>query len=104
MELCGEWDAWRDIQPPGPTTLHIKGTCCFPTAGWAVEVKRHEPQGINPYILMLDVVASQGGSVAPQVLTEVAVTWSEVTDFPYEQVQILAEDTEGKVLDIHDVV
>ena len=47
---CGDWKAWHDNQPPGPKTLYVTGKCTFNTGGYSVQLKPHEPQGINPAI------------------------------------------------------
>ncbi len=92
---CGNWKAWHDRMPgPGKTpTLHVTGECSFPTAGYSVELRRHSPQGVNPAYLLLDkVVRAPSGPVA-QVVTVVQVAYSEATDFKYEFVTILPEET-----------
>ena len=47
-DTCRDWSASHDHMPPGPATLRVHGTCTFPTTGYEVELRRHEPQGINP--------------------------------------------------------
>jgi hypothetical protein len=32
----------------GPPTLHVTGECEFPSGGFTLELRRHEPQGFNP--------------------------------------------------------
>jgi hypothetical protein len=40
--------------PPGPARMHVYGRCSRSDARLAL--KRHEPQGINPYELILELV------------------------------------------------
>jgi len=91
---CGNWKAWHDRMPgPGRTaTLHVTGECSFPTAGYAVELKRHAPQGINPAYLLLDKTVREPSGPAAQVITVVPVKYAEATDFKYEFVTILPDE------------
>lgn len=85
---CHDWSAWHDHQPPGPPVLHVRGECEFPTAGYSVELKRSEPQGINPKDLLLDLVVHEPSGPAAQVITKVEARYREETDFEYETVTI----------------
>jgi hypothetical protein len=88
---CSGWSAWHNHEPPGPATLHVHGECKFPTAGYTVELRRQEPQGINPKdLLMTRIVHEPSGPVA-QVETTVEVSYQEETDFEYDTVTILPE-------------
>jgi hypothetical protein len=61
---CRGWLVWHDHEPPGPPVLHVRGECEFPTAGFSVELRRREPQGINPKDLLLDrIVREPSGPV-----------------------------------------
>jgi hypothetical protein len=74
-----------------PATLHVHGECKFPTAGYTVELRRQEPQGINPKdLLMTRIVHEPSGPVA-QVETTVEVSYQEETDFEYDTVTILPD-------------
>jgi hypothetical protein len=88
---CGEWAAWLDRQPPGPPTLHVTGACEFPSAGYTVELRRREPQGINPRDLLLDKVIHAPTGVAASVLTTVPVRYCEEASMRYETVTILPD-------------
>jgi Domain of unknown function (DUF6438) len=87
---CHDWTAVHRHDPP-PPVLTVHGTCTFPTAGFAVELRRTEPQGINPRDLLLDrIVHAPTGPVA-QVVTDVEALYIEHTDFDYETVTILPD-------------
>ena len=87
---CRDWSAHHDHEPPGPATLRVTGTCSFGTPGYTIELRRHEPQGINPKDLLLDkIVIPPGGDVGAQVITHVEARYEEITDFEYDTVTIL---------------
>jgi hypothetical protein len=98
---CRDWSAHHDHQPPGPPVLRVRGVCRFPTAGYAVELRRHEPQGINPADLLLDRIVQPPTGPVAQVVTDVEVRWSEETEFEYETVTILPDGASVPVQDVH---
>jgi hypothetical protein len=98
---CRDWSAWHDHQPPGPPTLHVRGECEFPTAGFSVELRRHEPQGINPKDLLLDLIVNKPSGLVSQVITVEEVRYDEVTDFEYDTVTILPDGPSIDVQDVH---
>lgn len=87
---CRDWSAIHDLEPPGGTLI-VSGTCTFGTTGWEVELRRHEPQGINPEDLLLDKVVHEPSGVTGQAFTDVAVRYEEQTDFNYRTVTILPD-------------
>ena len=43
---CSGWTAWQDNMPGSPPTIHVTGSCQFPTEGYSVTL---EPAiGTNP--------------------------------------------------------
>jgi hypothetical protein len=84
---CRDWAAWHDRQPGGEPTLHVNGTCPLPPGDEAI-LKRHEPQGINPSNLLLDLEVIRAGSVGDGT-QDVPVRYEEVTEFEYRTVTIL---------------
>jgi hypothetical protein len=50
---CSQWQAWLDLMPPNPGTLHVVGFCVAPTYGYKIWLKPGQ-QGFNPKILVLD--------------------------------------------------
>jgi hypothetical protein len=99
--VCRDWHAVHDHQPLGSAVLRVTGTCRFDTAGWSVELRRHEPQGINPRDLLLDRVVREPQGPAAQVITDVKVRYEEQTDFEYETVTILPDGPSVPVEDVH---
>jgi hypothetical protein len=97
---CGGWEAWHDREPPGPAVLHVQGQCRFPTTGYSVELKRREPQGINPRDLLLERVVHEPTGPVTQVLTTVDVAYQEETEGPYDTVTIV---TDGVTIPVQEV-
>ncbi len=87
---CHSWYAGLDPQPPGPPVLRVTGTCDFPTAGYEVSLRRHEPQGINPRDLLLDLVVRPPEGPVPQVITRIEARYEEQTD-GFDTVTILPD-------------
>lgn len=88
---CRDWVAIHNRQPPGPARLIVRGTCTFLTTGFSVELRRHEPQGINPRDLLLDRIEHPPTGPVLDVVTDVEVTYEEETDFDYDAVTILPD-------------
>lgn len=66
-----------DMMPPGPPRLIVYGTGEAPTTGWTVTLERAEPQGINPDVLILDVVAKAPDGIVAQHVTPVELRFEE---------------------------
>ncbi len=86
---CRHWAAWINRMPPGPAILHVAGECEFPSGGFAVELRRHEPQGFNPKILLLDMIVIPPDGPAPAAITTVEVRYREETTAGFDFVTIL---------------
>ena len=52
---------------------------------------RHEPQGINPEYLLLDLVVHEPTGPVAQVITTVEARYEEEMDFEYETATILPD-------------
>jgi hypothetical protein len=98
---CRDWAAFHDHQPPGPPVLRVTGTCRFNTAGWSVELRRHEPQGINPDDLLLDRVVHEPEGPVADVITDVEARYEETTDHEYQTVTILPDGPSIPVEEVH---
>jgi hypothetical protein len=86
---CRRWAAWHDHPPPGPPKLTITGRCRVPAPGYAIELRQHEPPGINPKDLLLDlfVQAPDGSAAGPG--TRVEARYEEETEAEYDTVMIV---------------
>lgn len=88
---CNGWSAWLDRMPGvnlNPT-LHVKGTCAFMQAGYKVTLKLHTPSSLNPKILTLDIVITQG--IGATVPTNVPVHYRLATKVAYTAVTLLPD-------------
>jgi hypothetical protein len=93
--LQATWNAWINKMPPPPDTLHVRGQVTVPNPGVDVFLYRKEPQGINPAILLLDLVLVQQPGIWPQVVVTKAATYEEVgRNLSYATVSVLSGDTE----------
>ena len=91
-----DWSAWLDVMP-GPDrhpTVHVTGTCVFPTTGYTAELRYKLPQGIVPIYLLLDLIVT-----APQVgedtITEQVVSFSRLAkpnEYKFVTITDIAED------------
>lgn len=88
---CSEWTAWHDRMPGSPATLHVTGQCVFPTDGYSVALKRAEPQGFNPEVLLLERVVQAPTGPVTQVETTEEVHYSEETEQRFTDVTILPD-------------
>ena len=100
-DACHDWAAWHDRMPGHPAQLIVTGTCTFPTSGFEVELRRHEPQGINPRDLLLDKIVTPPSGAAADVVTDVEVRYEEITDADYDTVTILPD---GPTIEVKDAV
>lgn len=84
--------AWINRMPgPGAQpTLHVIGWTICNTSGWTVELRRAEPQGINPTILILDLIGTPPRGPALQMRTPEPASYSEEAKQPFKQVEIRA--------------
>ncbi len=88
---CHAWSARVALGREGGRALVVEATCTFPRAGYTVELRRHEPQGINPEDLLLDKVVQEPAGPSAEVITDVHVHYQEETDFDYRTVTILPD-------------
>jgi hypothetical protein len=70
------WQAVLETEPPGPPTVTVKGLLLFRTAGFSARLEPSNPQGINPWILLLDLVVEPPAEEhQAQVVTRVEVAF-----------------------------
>jgi len=90
---CATWSAWID-RMPGPEaipTLHVQGQCTFRVAGYSVEVTPHIPQGPDPNVYLLDLIAhAPAGPATPGVGTTSISYATSVAD-KYKTVLLLPD-------------
>jgi len=84
------WYAWLDLIPPTPDDLHVTGEVYVPNPGIRPLLVPHEPQGINPRILMLDLLLCQKPGTWPQVFVWTRARFDRTgRNLRYDQVDIL---------------
>jgi len=71
--------------------LKVCGKLSFPTPGYKVHLKKQEPQGINPEILLLKETIVAPTGIEPDHIATVEVHFEEHTTVHYKQVQILPD-------------
>ncbi len=86
------WNAWVDLQPPGPGRLHVTGEVEVSATNKNPVLNKHQPQGINPEILLLDLAIVEQG-LGNQVFAWREARYEEtpVNKGQYSQVDILWE-------------
>jgi hypothetical protein len=94
---CRDWKAWLDRMPGTQASMHVTGRCEFPSGGYRVRLERHEPQGINPRDLLLDLLIAEPTGPVTQVVTEEEVRYDQQTDLDYDSVTILPDGPTVKV-------
>ena len=86
------WYAWYNTMPLGPTLLIVIGDVQVGNPGVLAVLKMHEPQGINPQSLMLDLTLVQRPGYWPQIVTTAHARYDEQAEVgTYTSVSILCE-------------
>jgi hypothetical protein len=93
---CGgptqNWYAWLNTMPPKPDDFHVTGEVQVANPGVDAILRKREPQGVNPAILLLDQHLVQRPGMWPQVISQAQARYDEVIiGDAYTQVQIFAE-------------
>ena len=94
---CNDWEAFHDQMPPGPATLRVTATCTCPP-GRTLELRKKEPQGINPRDLLLELVEIEqggGGYRGGGGGESIELEYREDTDTEYDTVSILPDGPSG---------
>lgn len=69
--------AVANLQPPGPFSLHVRARISVPTPGYRAYLKPAVPQGINPKILILDVVLEKLPGIWPQHVVDIDALYDD---------------------------
>jgi len=78
MQIVQEmFKAWIDMQPPGPHKLIVVGNIDVPTSGWSATLRRAEPQGSNPNIIILELDLIKPTGNVLQVVSKVTARFEE---------------------------
>jgi hypothetical protein len=97
---CKHWKAWQNLQPgTTPPTLHITGSCEFPTAGYTVELVPVETKNsaAHPEIYVVKRIVHEPEGMVAQVITEVPVDYKVETPVKYKEVRIKPDKARVRV-------
>ena len=86
-----DWYAWNDTMPPKPNTFHVVGEVQVPNPGVDVLLVPRTPQGINPKILLLNLILVQRSGLWPHLVVWKRAHYEKV-NADYESVQIFSGD------------
>jgi hypothetical protein len=99
-----DWYAWTNQMPGAAGSFHVSGVVHLPSPGYAAELVRAVPQGINPRELILDVKVTPRPGIWPQVITPVSLRFDEeATTVAYDGVLIREPDGDAVHLDVETV-
>ena len=71
--------------------LNVDGRFAFPTQGYQVVLKKREPQGENPAILVLEKTVFAPSGTESNNGVAMLVSFEEQANSPYREVQILPD-------------
>jgi hypothetical protein len=86
-----DWNAIHDHMP-GPNkewATTVSGVVTAPTSGWSVDLRKHEPQGINPWDLLLDLICTPPADSANDVLEDHNVEFVGPGEYEYLTVTVI---------------
>lgn len=99
-----DWYAWLDLMPPGPDELRVTGEVLVPNPGVDPILVPREPQGINPRILLMDLLLCQKPGVWPQVLVWTSVRYEKTGRIlRYDQVDVFCDGGVIASIPVEDV-
>lgn len=99
-----DWYAWNNLMPPKPDDFHVIGEVRVGNPGIIAQLFPKEPQGINPDILLLDLVLVQQPGIWPEVLTWVPARYDKVVlNSTYTSVEIFCQDERIAGIEVEDV-
>ena len=94
---CRDWAARENRQPFEKPRLIVTARCLLPTPAHKVELRPSNPQGINPRILLLDLIVHAPKFPAPQVLTPFLLRYEQPATTHYDSVSIMPDGPTIKV-------
>lgn len=97
-----DWYAWNNLMPPKPDDFHVRAEVQVPNPGVDVFLAYKTPQGINPKILLLDLVLVQRPGIWPQLVMWKPAHYDKV-NVTYEQVQVFYGSDEIANIPVVDV-
>ncbi len=84
-----DWYAWNNLMPPKPDDFHVVGEVYVPNPGVVAMLLQKVPQGINPKILLLELMLRQRPGIWPRVFVWIPVRYHKILlGDGYQQVQV----------------
>jgi hypothetical protein len=96
------WQAWRFHNPDGESVLLVTGLCIVETDGYTAFLRRVEPQGYNPDILLLEkVITPPFGPDLPSPFPHtIEIRFEDRVHVHYTHVQIVSDYVTLAVRDV----
>lgn len=99
-----DWYSWINLMPPPPNDFHVVGEVLVGNPGIEAVLTPRQPQGINPTILLLDLILIQRPGFWPQVLTWVPARYDKVVkDNPYNSVTVFSGSDAIAEMPVHEI-
>lgn len=102
VEETRDWYAWNNLMPPKPDDFHIVGEVKVNNTLIVPMLFPKEPQGINPEILMLQLVLIQQPGFGLPFITWVQARYDKVKS-TYKQVWIFCGDEKIADIPVEDI-
>lgn len=84
-----DWYAWINLMPPPPDDFHVVGEVLVPNPGVDPLLVPKNPQGINPEILLMDLLLIQRPGIWPQHLVWKQARYDKIgRGFKYREVDV----------------
>ena len=82
------WDAVQNRRPPAPYILRVRGRPSMPTPLHVPMLRRADVQGSDPRVLVPELTAIAPVHPAPQIVTDLPVSYEERSPLPYDRIRI----------------
>ena len=96
------WSAWIDAEPPGPSTLHIRGDVELPTPGYRASWRVGAADRRLPPGQTMHLTFEPPEGIVAQVVTTQSVAYANDAAYPeYRLIRVMCGDTElAEITDI----
>jgi hypothetical protein len=99
-----DWYAWNNLMPPKPDDFHVVGEVQVCNPGIMAMLCPKEPQGINPDMLLMDLILVQQPGVWPQLITWVPARYDKILmNSTYRSVSIFCDGDQIPEVPVEDV-
>lgn len=87
-----DWYSWINLMPPPPNDFHVVGEVLVGNPGVEAILTPKQPQGINPTMLLLDLILIQRAGFWAEVQTWVQARYEKVVaGNPYKLVTVYSD-------------